>query len=59
MRKALLLLEKYGFIKKQSRHGVHGNNTYYLQTSINEEAMTEEASSMNEELNFNECSSKL
>ncbi|MCD6155981.1 MAG: helix-turn-helix domain-containing protein [Candidatus Atribacteria bacterium] len=30
VRKALLLLEKYGFIKKQSRHGRHGNNTYQI-----------------------------
>jgi len=73
VRKALLLLEKYGFIKKQPRHGRHGNSTYYLQTSINEEAFTEETSSINEEVtatnekcssmneepNFNECSSKL
>ncbi len=68
VRKAILLLEKYGFIKKQSRHGIHGNSTYYLHTSINEETSSinkevtttnEKCSSMNEEPNFNECSSKL
>lgn len=28
--KALFLLEHYGFIKKRSRHGMHGNNAYQI-----------------------------
>ncbi len=28
--KALKILEQYGFIKKETRHGMHGNNTYYI-----------------------------
>ena len=66
VRKALLLLEKYGFIKKQSRHGRHGNNTYQI-SKLHE--MENEcgsklhemkfSSSRDEELNFTRRSFKL
>ena len=39
--KALGILEEYGLIRREKRHGMHGNSIYYLQTSLNEETLSE------------------
>ncbi|BER93160.1 helix-turn-helix domain-containing protein [Atrimonas thermophila] len=73
VRKALRILEECGLIRREKRHGMHGNSIYYLQTSLNEETLSEEHTSINEECtllngehtsmseapNFNQCSPKL
>ena len=53
--KALKILEKEGFIKKKSSHGLHGSNSYYLPKL----QLMKNRTSTNEDPNFNKRTPKL